>query len=182
MQTLKLVIIIDLKEVFIVAWGTKKKQTDYKYMLTPGVTHLKIGYAYYVPLWRPFLYHFWTISLRLSFQNFSVPCDPTFAWNQSPVLMRKILSNFSFKNLKLDKKSVFKTPRDTRMLRLKGMCCKNGSFFCKKSLNMSSIFHEKSLTMGQLFKTFRVRHICRPLNIWTPENIENRCVFLWQNC
>ena len=60
-------------------------------------------------------------SLKPPFQNFLVPQDPTFAWNhkflenlhfkgsklkKSSVLMSNIRSSFSFKSLKLDKKSV----------------------------------------------------------------------------
>ena len=60
-------------------------------------------------------------SLKLPIQNFLVPQDPTFAWKhkflenlhfkgsklkKSSVLMPNIRSSFTFKSLKLDKKSV----------------------------------------------------------------------------
>ena len=45
--------------------------------------------------------------------------------------------------------------RGTRMLRHTGMFCKNGSFFCKKSVNIGPTFHEKnSLTMCPIFKIY----------------------------
>ena len=38
------------------------------------------------------------------------------------------------------------------MLRRTGMCRQSELVFCKKSQDMGPIFHEKSLTMGLIFK------------------------------
>ena len=46
-------------------------------------------------------------------------------------------------------------PGGTHMLRHTWMCCKNGSVFCKESLNKGHIFHEK-IPMGLISKFSRV--------------------------
>ena len=85
---------------------------------SPGGTQLKMGYSYVPPL-RP-LFHVLFPKTTIS-EFFLVPQDPTFAWNhkflknlhfkasklkKSSVLMPNIWSSFSFKSLKVDKKSI----------------------------------------------------------------------------
>ena len=57
----------------------------------------------------------------------------------------------------------------THILRHMRMCCKNGSVFWKKSINMGPIYHEKYFTIGQIFKKI----------FW---GLLLNFVFLWLNC